>query len=187
MSRNVVSCTQPGGHGNDFELIPRVQMESQHSVGWPTCHHFPRFVIISEISQPEVRRHWRRSPKSGLFGKKSLYGQIFKNCFPKGFTTSRIHVLCDKFRKIWLTGNQQSRALFTLFTWQKETKISARSTALASVQIAPKICQGSRQYTQSAPNSSNSIHFRRSYSRTREHRWNVPQSVSNTRRSFFTE
>ena len=35
--------------------------------------------------------------------------------------------------------------------------------------------------------SSKSVHFRRSYSRTREHRWNVPQSVSNTQRSFFAE
>jgi len=36
------------------ELIPTVRMESQHSVGGPTCHHFPRFVIISEKSWPEV-------------------------------------------------------------------------------------------------------------------------------------
>ena len=37
--------------------------------------------------------------------------------------------------------------------------------------------------------SSKSVHFRRSYSRTREHRSNAPQSVSNTRRSysFFAE
>jgi len=37
--------------------------------------------------------------------------------------------------------------------------------------------------------SSKSVHFRRSYSRTRERRWNAPQSVSNTRRSysFFAE
>ena len=32
--------------------------------------------------------------------------------------------------------------------------------------------------------SSKSVHFRRSYSRTREHRSNGPQSVCNTRRSF---
>ena len=32
--------------------------------------------------------------------------------------------------------------------------------------------------------SSKSVHFRRSYSRTRERRSNAPQSVSNTRRSF---
>ena len=32
--------------------------------------------------------------------------------------------------------------------------------------------------------SSKSVHFRRSYSRTREHRSNAPQSIGNTRRSF---
>jgi len=28
MSKNVVSCTQCTGNGNDFELMPTVQMES---------------------------------------------------------------------------------------------------------------------------------------------------------------
>ena len=32
--------------------------------------------------------------------------------------------------------------------------------------------------------SSKSVHFRQSYSRTREHRSNTPQSICNTRRSF---
>jgi len=32
------------------------------------------------------------------------------------------------------------------------------------------VMASSRQYTRSAPNSSKSVHFRRSYSRTREHR-----------------
>jgi len=45
---------QPAGYGNDFELIPAVQMESQHSVGWPTCHDLPRFLIVLEKSRPEV-------------------------------------------------------------------------------------------------------------------------------------
>ena len=37
------------------EFIPTVSVESQHSTGGPTCHDFPRFVIISEKSIPEVR------------------------------------------------------------------------------------------------------------------------------------
>ena len=36
------------------EFIPTVSIESQHSTGGPTCHDFPRFVIISEKSIPEV-------------------------------------------------------------------------------------------------------------------------------------
>ena len=49
-------------------------------------------------------------------------------------------LLC-KFREIWLTGNWQSRALFT----RQKNKTSARSPALASAPIAPKICQGQLQ------------------------------------------
>jgi len=45
---------EPAGQANDFVLIPTVQMESQHSIGVPTCHDFPGFVIISEKSRLEV-------------------------------------------------------------------------------------------------------------------------------------
>ena len=51
----VLPCTEPASQANDFELIPTVRMKCQHSIGAPTCHHVPRFVIISEISRPEVR------------------------------------------------------------------------------------------------------------------------------------
>ena len=37
------------GQGNHFEFIPTVSMESQHSTGVPTCHDFPRFVIVFAI------------------------------------------------------------------------------------------------------------------------------------------
>jgi len=53
--RKYTSCARSTGQGNDFELIPTVQLESQHSVrSVPTCHDFPRFVFISEKSRPEV-------------------------------------------------------------------------------------------------------------------------------------
>ena len=42
------------GQRNHFEFIPTVSMESQHSTGVPTCHDFPRFVIVSEKPIPEV-------------------------------------------------------------------------------------------------------------------------------------
>ena len=57
MSRKVLSRAEPAGQANDCELIPTVRMESQHSIGAPTCHHLPRFVIISEKSRPEVGNH----------------------------------------------------------------------------------------------------------------------------------
>ena len=52
--KNCSPCAGVTGQGNHFEFIPTVPMESQHSTGGPTCHDFPRFVIISEKSQPEV-------------------------------------------------------------------------------------------------------------------------------------
>jgi len=106
-------------------------MESQHSKGVPTCHDLPRFVIISEKSRLEVGNRWRWSRFCGEFSKN--YSERIHHV-----TESRL--VC-KFREIWLTGNPESRALFT---WQKN-KTSARYPALASARIAPKICQGQLQ------------------------------------------
>jgi len=36
------------------ELIPTVQMESEHSIGAQTSRDFPRFETISKISRPEA-------------------------------------------------------------------------------------------------------------------------------------
>ena len=72
-------CT---GHRNDFELIPTVRMESQHSIGAPTGHDFPRFVIISEKSRLEVGNRWRWSR---FFGNKNT-----------------LKVICNGFSQNWL-------------------------------------------------------------------------------------
>jgi len=147
MSTNVVSCTRCTGHGNDFELIPTVQMESQHSVGWPTCHEFPRFLIISEKSRPEVRNRWW-SPKNCLFGKKTLTGK-FSQMF-----SERIHAdieprLVCKFREIWLTGNRQTRALFT----GQKTKFQIPLPLSLLRGLHTKSARASsRQYARSTPN-----------------------------------
>ena len=48
--------------------------------GVPTCHYFPRFVIVSEKSVPEVGNRWLRSSQNwGFLGKNTPYGQIFTN------------------------------------------------------------------------------------------------------------
>jgi len=181
MSRKVLSRMDSAVQGNDFELIPMVWMESQHSIGEPTCHDFPRFVITSEKSRLEVRNRWRWSR---FFGKKDpLRAKFQKKMFPKGFTASQNHVLCADFVKIgW--PEIGSRALFT---WQKKTKLlqglllsllcgSVRAQTLA--RPAPNNILGVPQI------SSKFVHFRRSYSRKREHRWNATQSIFNTRRKL---
>jgi len=56
-------------------------MESQHSVGVLTCPDFPRFIIISEKSWPEVGSRVKIFTQKLLFWKKTPYGQIFINVF----------------------------------------------------------------------------------------------------------
>jgi len=136
MSRNVVSCTQPAGQGNDSELIPMIQMESQHSVGWPIYHDFRRFVTISEILRPESEVVENSRPKVAFLEKKSPYGQIFIDVFHKDSwrhrSTSCVQISwkLTKSCVIYLT---------------KKNKISARSPALAAARITPKICRGQLQ------------------------------------------
>ena len=123
----VLPCVEPAGQGNDFELISTVRMESQDSIGAPTCRDFPRFIIVSDKSRLEVGNRWRWS----RFFKKDHLRANFQKIIPKSFTTSQNHVLCANFVK---------------FGWPEIDKVvrclpSARSPALASARIAPKICQ----------------------------------------------
>jgi len=120
--RKYTSCACCTGQGNDFELIPMVRMESQHSVGVPTCHDFPRFVFRSQKSLTMFKPDMRFSEKRPLTGKflKMFSKRIHANIDP--------HLVC-KFREIW----------------RPDKKIWARSPTLTSARIAPKICQGQLQ------------------------------------------
>ena len=76
-----------------------------------------------------------------FFWKKDpLRANFQKNVSEKNHHVTEPRLAC-KFRENWLTGNRQSRALFT----GQKNKTSARSPALASARIAPKICQGQLQ------------------------------------------
>ena len=113
-----------------------------------TCHDFPRLVIISEISRPEVRSRWKRSPKISLFGRKRPLRANFQKMFPE-----RIHGDIDprpvcKFREIWLTGNRQSRALFTS---QKKQNFCSLPLSLPRGSRTKSVRASARQDTRSAP------------------------------------
>ena len=58
----------------------------------------------------------------------------------------------------------------------KKNKNLPDSTAVATAQIAPKICQGHppTMYSEYSRFHPNAVHFQRSYSRTREHRQDAP-------------
>jgi len=117
MSWNAVTCNQPVGQGNDFELIPTVYMESQHSVDSPTSRDFSSIYIVSELWRPEVGSRWSDFQKSCLFGKKTTpYGKIFKDSSERIHGDTDPRIVC-KFRDIWPTGSRWNRALLT---WQKQ-------------------------------------------------------------------
>ena len=162
------------------ELIPTVRMESQHPIGEPTCHDFPRFVIISEKSRLKSEIV---DDDHGFFRKKGSLRANFPKIIQKEFTTSQNHVLCANFGK---------------FGWpeiQKVVRCLPDKKTKHPQGIPRSLLRRLRPLSGPAPNnilgvpqiSSKSVHFRRSYSRTREHRWNATQSISNTRRSFFAE
>jgi len=117
------------------------------------------------------------------FWKKDPLMASFQKIIPKGFA-SQNHVLCANFVKFgWPEIGKVVRCLP-----DKKNKTSARSPALASARSAPKICRPDPNNILGVPKiSSKSVHFRQSYSRTHEHRWNAPQSISSTQRSFFAE
>jgi len=138
------------------------------------CNHFREIAACSRKSLTMITFFWKKDPLRANFQKKII---------PKGFTVSQNHVLCANSVKFgWPEIDKVVRCLP-----DKKNKTSARSLPFASARIAPKICQLQTIYSGVPQISSKSVHFRRSYSGTREHRWNAPQSISNTRRSFFAE
>ena len=148
--KNCSPCARATGQGNHFEFIPTVSMESQHSTGVPTCHDFPRFVIVSEKSIPEVgNREFRSSQNWGFWGKNTPYGQIFTNV-QKPQQTSRKHVFWCKFREIWPTGSRWNRALFN---GQKKTKFRLFLPKPLLRGLRPKFVRDSpKPLTRSSPN-----------------------------------
>jgi len=86
-----MECT---GHGNDFELIPMVKMETTN----PVDGSVRRSVIIAELRQPEVTRH-HFLKIFAFFGKTTAYPKISKILFRKFSSrhrsTSCVQILAD--------------------------------------------------------------------------------------------
>jgi len=157
-------------------------MESQHSIGAPTNRDFPRFVLISHISRPEVGSRSRCHQKRALLEKTTLCGKILKislrNDSPSRRSTTCVQIssnLADRksAESCVIYGakkNKKNRLALSLSLLRNRAQ-NLLGPAANNVLTVPQI-------------SSKSVYFRRSYRRTREHRSNAPQSVSNTRRSF---
>ena len=95
------------------------------------CNHFWEIAAWSRKSLTMIKVFWRKRPLKVKFSKN----------VSKGFTAFQKHVLCANFVKIgWSEIGKVVRCLP-----DKKNKNSARSPALASARIAPKICQGQLQ------------------------------------------
>ena len=99
ISRNAVLCDQPAGQRNDFEIIPTIYMESQHSVDGPISPDFSSIYIVRQLWGPQVGSRWSVFPKNCLFGKNDPLLENFQKFVPKGFIVTQIHVLCANFVK----------------------------------------------------------------------------------------
>ena len=149
-------------------------MESQHSVGVPTYHDFPRFVFISEKSRPEVGSRWRCSRNSWPFWKKTPYWQIFINVFRKVSSSLR-SMSCVQI--LWNLAERNSVKSCVIYLTKKKQNFCSRSRFCADRAQnqsgpAPGNMLGESQI------SSKSVHFQQSYSQTRECRWNAPKVFS---------
>ena len=108
----VIPCTDSAVQWNDFELIPTVRMEREHSVEGSFSREFSSIYIVRELSPDEVGSGLQEYQKCAFWGKNDLLREDFENFVPKGATTLQIHVLCANFVKF---GRPEigSRALFT--------------------------------------------------------------------------
>jgi len=160
MSRNAVPCDQPAVQGNDFELIPTVQMESRHSVDGPTGRDFSSIYTVRELWGPEVgSRSWFLQKSWFFLEKRPFTGKFSKFC------SRRIHRLAHprlvrKFREIRPTGSRWNRALPT---WPKKFRSLSRSRFCTDrIQNLPR--PAASNVLRMPQISSKSVHFRRSYS-----------------------
>ena len=89
MSRNAVPCDQSTVQGNDFELIPTVKMEIQHSVHGPTSRDFSSIYIVRELwgLKSEVVEAFSR--KVAFLDKNDPLWENFKSSFQKDLSRHR--------------------------------------------------------------------------------------------------
>ena len=110
------------------------------------------------------------------FGKNDPLWEDFENFVPKGFTTSQIHVLCANFVKF---GRPEISKVVRYLPDKKKQKFASPSRFRYGADRAQNLSGPAPDNVLGVLQiSSKSVHFRRSYSRTREHRSNAPQSVS---------
>ena len=151
LGRFLVECT---GQGNNFELIQLVRMKTRNPVGDHLVVNFWRSVIIAKFLEK-----WHLMVKFSKFCSKSFHCD-----------TDRRAVF--KFREIWTTRSQWNRACLLDKKKQKFAWFSSCRYCTDRAQNLPR--PAPYNVLTVLQISSKSLHFRRSYSRTREHCQNAP-------------
>jgi len=117
------------------------------------------------------RKSLNRLPKNVRFGKNDPLRKIFENFVPKEFTASQIHVLCANFVKF---GRPDIGKVVRYLPDQKILKIGSLSRSRFCTDRAENLpWPVANNVLTVLQISSKSVHFRRSYSRTREDRSNA--------------
>jgi len=170
-------CMECTGPRNEFELISTVKMETRFPTEGSFGNNFRQSMIIAELWRSEVAKIF----KFLRFCRKTTpYWELFKILFRKDssrhWSTCCVHIS-------WNSSDGKSVKSCVAYR-TKKNKISPGSPSLATARIALKICQSQppRMYSEcSMQISSKSVHFRRSYSRTRKRRQRALGSESKIR------
>jgi len=134
LGRSVVRSVQAG---DDFELIPSVEMETRYPVEGCFGSEFPAICNHCAVMAVWSRKTLIFFRNLCVFGKTTPYGKIFKILF-KSFIATPIDVLCSNFVKF---GRREIGEIVRCIP-DKKKKISPSFPFVATARIAPKICQG---------------------------------------------
>jgi len=130
-------------------------------------HHF------TELWRPEVARRWENRFFAFSLEKTTPLWKHFQNSAPKGFMATPIDVLCSNLVKF---GRREiGKIVRCLPDKQKKQNFASLARSLYCADCAHSLPGSSSDNVLIVFHiSSKSAHFRRSYTRTREHHQNGP-------------
>jgi len=147
--------------------------------GKPTFHRHANLSWFSKICNLKSEIVDSDQAKlEGFLEKRPLMGKFSKHYSER---TQEPHRTRSCVQISWNTADRKSAKSCVVYLIKKNFRKGSRFCTDRAQNLpgpAPNNILGVPQI------SSKSIDFRRSYSQTYEHRWNAPQSISNTRRSF---
>jgi len=158
--------------GNDFELTPTTKVKTRNPIESNFDSEFQAICNHCGVMATWSRKTLKCCEKClRFFGKTTPSGKIFKILFRK-FSSRHRSTCCVKFREIWPTGNRWNRALTYLtkqqnFGWLYSCRYCADRAQNLPWPAPDNVFRVLKI-------SFKSIHVRRSYSRTREHRHDAP-------------